>query len=224
MILLSRMAEKPTPRKMASLTTVSILAARLEMRFQRGCLHSDSHLCDGLRLALRYSSRARPLGDRRVEQHCGHHDRGGRQSRWGGHHTGWNPRLCGKQPVLLRLGGRHIEQQGGRYGAWVTSAGVAITPDGTRAYVANSNSSSVSVIQTSSNTVVATISVAKQSLWGWPSHRTEPCLRDDLRFLGHHQWLRRGDRHVEQHRGRHRSRGVGSEVATAGRNSCLCDQ
>ncbi len=36
---------------------------------------------------------------------------------------------------------------------------VAITPDGTRAYVANSQSSSVSVIDTSSNTVVATVRV-----------------------------------------------------------------
>ena len=35
--------------------------------------------------------------------------------------------------------------------------GVAITPDGTRAYVANGGSSSVSVIDTASNTVVATV-------------------------------------------------------------------
>jgi uncharacterized repeat protein (TIGR01451 family) len=37
--------------------------------------------------------------------------------------------------------------------------GIAITPDGTRAYVANINSNNVSVIDTSTNTVVATIPV-----------------------------------------------------------------
>jgi YVTN family beta-propeller protein len=37
--------------------------------------------------------------------------------------------------------------------------GVAVTPDGTRAYVANNHSNSVSVIDTSSNTVVATVAV-----------------------------------------------------------------
>jgi len=38
-----------------------------------------------------------------------------------------------------------------------TPFGVAITPDGTRAYVAEANSFTVSVIDTATNTVVATI-------------------------------------------------------------------
>src|SRR5438552_3982184 len=39
--------------------------------------------------------------------------------------------------------------------------GVAITPDGTRAYVTNTASQSVSVINTASNTVVATVGVGQ---------------------------------------------------------------
>jgi YVTN family beta-propeller protein len=39
---------------------------------------------------------------------------------------------------------------------------VAITPDGTSAYVTNENSNSVSVIDTTSNEVVATIAVGGQ--------------------------------------------------------------
>ena len=42
-------------------------------------------------------------------------------------------------------------------------AGMAITPDGAFAYVANFNSGDVSVIETASNTVVATVPVG-----GWP--------------------------------------------------------
>ena len=38
-------------------------------------------------------------------------------------------------------------------------AGVAITPDGKRAYVANSAARSVSVVDTASNTVLATVEV-----------------------------------------------------------------
>ena len=37
--------------------------------------------------------------------------------------------------------------------------GVAVTPDGTHAYVANNSSDTVSVIATATNTVVATIAV-----------------------------------------------------------------
>jgi YVTN family beta-propeller protein len=37
--------------------------------------------------------------------------------------------------------------------------GVAVTPDGTHAYVANAFSKNVSVIDTASNTVVATVAV-----------------------------------------------------------------
>jgi YVTN family beta-propeller protein len=37
--------------------------------------------------------------------------------------------------------------------------GIAITPDGTRAYVTNEDSNTVSVIDTATNTVVATITV-----------------------------------------------------------------
>ena len=40
-----------------------------------------------------------------------------------------------------------------------TPFGVAITPDGTRAYVAEANSFTVSVIDTATNTVVASIAV-----------------------------------------------------------------
>src|SRR5207302_808905 len=42
--------------------------------------------------------------------------------------------------------------------------GVAVTPDGTRVYVANINSSTVSVIDTATNTVVATVTVGPDPL------------------------------------------------------------
>ena len=44
------------------------------------------------------------------------------------------------------------------------ASGVTFTPDGTRAYVANTLSNTVSVINTATNTVVATIPVADGSL------------------------------------------------------------
>jgi YVTN family beta-propeller protein len=42
---------------------------------------------------------------------------------------------------------------------------VAITPDGTRAYVANRFSNTVSVIDTATNTVLSTIPVGPLPLW-----------------------------------------------------------
>ena len=50
--------------------------------------------------------------------------------------------------------------------------GVAITPDGKRAYVTNSDSGDVSVIDTATNMVVATIPVGTLPFWsgnysGW---------------------------------------------------------
>ena len=71
----------------------------------------------------------------------------------------------------LCFGDRHGEQHRDcdRY-RWEYSLGVAIRPDGTRAYVANENSNSVSVIDTASNTVVATVAVGSGPT-GWPSPR-----------------------------------------------------
>jgi YVTN family beta-propeller protein len=40
--------------------------------------------------------------------------------------------------------------------------GVSVSPDGSRAYVANQNSNNVSVINTTTNTVVATVAVGTQ--------------------------------------------------------------
>jgi YVTN family beta-propeller protein len=41
----------------------------------------------------------------------------------------------------------------------IAPTGVAVTPDGSKAYVANTNSTTVSVIDTGTNTVAATIPV-----------------------------------------------------------------
>src|SRR5699024_4386572 len=43
--------------------------------------------------------------------------------------------------------------------------GIAITPDGSHAYVANANSDNVSVIDTTSNTVAKTITVGSTPSW-----------------------------------------------------------
>ena len=48
----------------------------------------------------------------------------------------------------------------------VGSSGVAITPDGTRAYVTNQISNTVSVIDTTTNTVVVTVPVGSRSFGG----------------------------------------------------------
>ena len=59
-----------------------------------------------------------------------------------------------------RLGHRHRDQHRGCDDTgWGIPRGVAITPDGTRAYVTNEGSNTVSVIDTATNTVVATIPV-----------------------------------------------------------------
>ena len=60
----------------------------------------------------------------------------------------------------------------------VNPVGVAITPDGTRAYVTNEGSNTVSVIDIATNTVVATISVGASSFWGSHHAGRNPSLRD----------------------------------------------
>jgi YVTN family beta-propeller protein len=46
----------------------------------------------------------------------------------------------------------------------VNSVGVAVSPDGTRAYVVNATDNSVSVINTTTNTVVATVNVGHRPI------------------------------------------------------------
>ena len=83
----------------------------------------------------------------------------------------------------------------------VAPFGVAVTPDGTRAYVANVGSDTVSVIDTATNTVTATIPVG-DSPYGRGGHPgRHPRLRRQPR-----RRHRVGDRHRHQHRHRHHRR------------------
>ena len=85
--------------------------------------------------------------------------------------------------------------------------GVAVTPDGRHAYVANDSSNNVAVIDTASNTVVATVPVGSAPL-GSPSPRTGNTPMSRMRSR-----QRFGDRHGHKHGGGHdpvgTSRGVG---------------
>ena len=55
---------------------------------------------------------------------------------------------------------RHGDQHGQRHHfCWGPPLGIAIAPDGTRAYVANLLSNDVSVIDTATNTVIDTVPV-----------------------------------------------------------------
>ena len=226
-ILSLRMAEKKTPRKTASLSTASILAA-IGMCGSGGVAYAQTRA-----YVTDFGS---PLGTQAL--------------------LGLSVIDTSSNAVVATVG------------VGDSPVGVAITPDGTRAYVTNSRSSSVSVIDTSSNTVVATVGVgnspagvaitpdgtrayvansnassvsvienvqqhrrchdkcSQQSQWGGHHSGRNSCLCGDRRLLRHQQWLHRGDRHVEQHCGRHRSRGVGSvrRGHHAGRNSYLCDE
>ena len=64
--------------------------------------------------------------------------------------------------------------------------GIAITPDGTRAYVTNSNSNTVSVIDTATNTVVATVpvGVSPDGIAITPAPRV-PKTKDDCKHGGY---------------------------------------
>jgi YVTN family beta-propeller protein len=75
---------------------------------------------------------------------------------------------------------------------------VAVTPDGSKVYVANSNSNTVSVIATASNAVVATITVGAFA----PGVAVTP---DGSRVYvaNSSKQHRVGDRHGDQRRGRH---------------------
>jgi len=57
-----------------------------------------------------------------------------------------------------------IGQQTGNIPAGNLTAGIAVSPDGTRVYVANINSNTISVISTATNTVLTTISVGQSPL------------------------------------------------------------
>ncbi len=87
-----------------------------------------------------------------------------------------------------------------------TPFGVAITPDGKHAYVANQSSKTpgtVSVIDTDSNMVVATVPVGGFPHWGSHHPGWEIRLCDEL-------WQSRhclGDRHGHQHGGGQSDRG-----------------
>jgi uncharacterized protein (TIGR03437 family) len=155
------MAEKPTPRKMASLTTVSILTA-IGMCGSSGVAYTQirAYVTD-------YGS---PLGTQAVlglsvidaSSNTVVTTVGVGDSPIGVAITpdGTRAYVANSQSSSVSVVDTSSNKVVATVRVGATPAGVAITPDGTRAYVANSNSSSVSVIQTSSNTVVATISVA----------------------------------------------------------------
>ena len=77
------------------------------------------------------------------------------------------------------FGDRHGHQHGGGGhdpgGDW--PLGVAVTPDGKHAYVTNTGANTVSVIDTASNTVAATVPVGSLSPWGrhHPGWETRLC-------------------------------------------------
>ena len=79
----------------------------------------------------------------------------------GGGQSGWHPRLRHQRYLERGVGDQHGDQHGDRGDhrrrppatAWRSA------PDGTRAYVTNFNSNTVSVINTATNTVIATIPV-----------------------------------------------------------------
>ena len=62
------------------------------------------------------------------------------------------------------LGDRHGHQHGGGHGPGGGTPGVAVTPDGKHAYVTNAASNTVSVIDTATNTVVATFGAGTDAI------------------------------------------------------------
>jgi YVTN family beta-propeller protein len=80
--------------------------------------------------------------------------------RQGSNYPGRDTRLRLKCKLQHCLGDRHGRQQsGGHVKVGSMPEGVGVTPDGTRGYVSNANSNTVSVIDTAANKVVATILV-----------------------------------------------------------------
>ena len=75
----------------------------------------------------------------------------------------------------LRVGDRHRHQhrRSSTIAVGATPVGVAVSPDGARAYVTNDDGDTVSVIDTATNTVIATIAVGI-SPSGWRSAPTAP--------------------------------------------------
>ena len=98
------------------------------------------------------------------------------------------------------LGDRHGHQHGGGHGLTVGTipAGVAVTPDGTHAYVTNDGSNTVSVIDTATNTVGDDVTVGSLP-FGSPSPRTANTPMSRMNSTRH----RFGDRHGHQHGGGH---------------------
>ncbi len=75
--------------------------------------------------------------------------------------------LCRERGLQQRVGDRHGDEYGDRHDPRRQRPfGVAVTPDGSKVYVANDGSSTVSVIATATNTVTATIPVGSSpSAW-----------------------------------------------------------
>ena len=83
---------------------------------------------------------------------------------WGGGVPGWVPRLRHQPRLRHGVGDQHGDQHGGRFPdpRRGPPVGVAVSPDGSRAYVTNYGSGTVSVINTGNNTVGSTITVGTQ--------------------------------------------------------------
>jgi YVTN family beta-propeller protein len=64
----------------------------------------------------------------------------------------------------MRPASAALDKNTDRKRAGINTAGVAITPDGSRAYITNAGSMSMSVIDTATNTVTATVVVGVNSL------------------------------------------------------------
>ena len=83
-------------------------------------------------------------------------------------------RVCREWRFQHCVGDRHGHKNGGGHGRGGECApdGIAVTPDGTHVYVANSSSDTVSVIATATNTVVGLPIPVGVIPEGWPSPRT----------------------------------------------------
>ncbi len=96
----------------------------------------------GRQQGLCHEPRQRRVGDRHGDQYGDRHDprrRGPRQRRGG--HPGRQQGLCRERQLQRRVGDRHGDQYGDRHDPRRRPApGVAVTPDGSKVYVASSAS------------------------------------------------------------------------------------